>query len=69
MADVEVPPHPRMNQLWERQRDLEIVWLHLEEERTTLEHEIAQHCDEVRAWAHDVHRRITEDDDALPCFA
>jgi hypothetical protein len=24
-ADVEVPPHPHMNQLWERQQELETV--------------------------------------------
>jgi hypothetical protein len=30
--------------------------------------EIAQHRDEMRARARDVHRRIVEDDDRLPCF-
>jgi cell division protein FtsB len=41
----------------------------LEEERVALEHEIAQHHDEVRARARDAHRRIIEDDDSLPRFA
>jgi hypothetical protein len=58
-----------MNQLQERQRELKTTSLHLEGERTVLEHKIAQHHDEVRAWAHDAHRRIIEDDDGLPRFA
>jgi uncharacterized coiled-coil DUF342 family protein len=31
-----------------------------------LKHEISQHRDEMRARAHDVHRRIVEDDDEIP---
>jgi hypothetical protein len=38
-----------MNQLWERQRELETTRLYLEEERAALKHEITQHHDEVRA--------------------
>jgi hypothetical protein len=44
-----------MDQLRERQQELEAARLHLEEERTVLEHEIMQHNDEVRARARDVH--------------
>jgi hypothetical protein len=40
----------------------------LEEEHAALEHEIAQHHDDVRAHARDAHRRIIEDDDELPRF-
>jgi hypothetical protein len=37
-------------------------------ERVALEHEIVQHRDEMHACAHDVHRRIIEDDDELLRF-
>jgi hypothetical protein len=66
---VEVLPYPRMNQLQERQRELETTWLHLEEEHGALKHEIAQHHDEVCARAHNAHRRIIEDDNGLPRFS
>jgi hypothetical protein len=39
-TDAEVPPYPRVNQLRERQQELETARLHLEEERAALEHEI-----------------------------
>jgi hypothetical protein len=55
MADVEVPSHPHMNQLRESQQELKTAWLHLEEERAQLEHEITQHRDKMHARAHDVH--------------
>lgn len=52
---MELPPHELMEQLIVQQRDLKIMWLHLEEERAVLEDEIMQRREQVRARGREAH--------------
>ena len=70
-GDVGAPPHLRVEQLKARHQELEEARLQLKQERTELEREIGHRGDGGRActMAHDMNRRIIEDDGALPHFA
>ena len=65
------PPCMWVEQLKAQHQELEEARLQLEQERTELDREIERHGDAGRAhaMAHDVNRRIIEDDQALPHFA
>ena len=60
-----------MEQLRARHQELKDARLQLEQEHAELRHEMEHHGDggRTRAIAHDINRRIIEDDGGLPCFA
>jgi hypothetical protein len=67
----QAPPRLRLEQLWERKKELEEARLQLEQEHAKLEREIGRRGDGRRAYANarDVNRRILEDDEGPPLFA
>ena len=69
--DVGALPRMRVEQLRARQQELDDARLQLEQERAELEREIECRGDggRARAMAHDVNRRIIEDNGAFPHFA
>ena len=64
-------PHLWVEQVKARHQELEEARLQLEQEHAKLDREIKRNIDSgcARAVAHDVNRRIIEDDEALPHFA
>ena len=70
-GDVGAPPYLRVEQLKARHLELEEAQLQLEQERAELDREIEHHGDggRARAMAHDMNRRIIEDDQVFPHFA
>jgi hypothetical protein len=67
----QAPPHVRLEQLREQQKELEEACLKLEQEHAELECEIVRHGNDGRARAntHNVNQRILEDDKGPPLFA
>jgi len=70
-GEIGAPPCLRVEQLKAQHLELEEARLQLEQERTELNREIERHGDggRVHAMAHDMHRRIIADDEALPRFS